>query len=77
MNLLARLKIRQNNYEEADRLLQHALEINQKIDKIEEANTLRLLGEIYSTKNQKQAESYFLKALEIDREIANPQKNSP
>ncbi|GAQ94683.1 tetratricopeptide repeat-containing protein [Thermodesulfovibrio aggregans] len=74
LNLLARLKIRQNNYEEADRLLQHALEINQKIDKIEEANTLRLLGEIYSTKNQKQAESYFLKALEIDREIANPQK---
>uniref|UniRef100_A0A7C4ENW6 Tetratricopeptide repeat protein n=1 Tax=Thermodesulfovibrio aggregans TaxID=86166 RepID=A0A7C4ENW6_9BACT len=74
LNLLARLKIKQNKHEEAEKLLNEALEINQKINRIEEANSLRLLGEIYSDKNKEVAENYLLRALEIDRELAIPEK---
>lgn len=74
LNLLARLKIKQNKHEEAEKLLNEGLEINQKINRIEEANSLRLLGEIYSDKNKEVAENYLLRALEIDRELAIPEK---
>lgn len=74
LNLLARLKIKQNKYEEAEKLLNNALEINQQTDKIEQANSLRLLGYVYLNKDNVTAEHYFLKALEIDKELAIPEK---
>lgn len=74
LNLLARLKIKQHDYAEAERLLNSALITNQKINRIEEANSLRLLGHIYLDKDQTLAEKYLLKALEIDKELALPEK---
>lgn len=74
LNLLARVRIKQNKNEEAEKLLNEALEINQKISRVEEANSLRLLGSVYSDRDKKRAESYFLRALEIDRELAIPEK---
>lgn len=74
LNLLARLKIREHEYEEALNLLNEALRINKDLSKIEEANSYRLLGEIYSEKNKEIAEAYFLKALTIDKVLAVPEK---
>lgn len=74
LNLLARVKIKQNKNEEAEKLLNEALQINQKINRVEEANSLRLLGSVYSDRDKKRAESYFLRALEVDRELAIPEK---
>ncbi len=74
LNLLARLKIKQHDYAEAEKLLNSALTINQKINKIEEANSLRLLGYLYLDKDNALAENYLLKALKIDKELALPEK---
>ncbi|WP_141266187.1 lipopolysaccharide assembly protein LapB [Thermodesulfovibrio sp. Kuro-1] len=74
LNLIARLKIKQHEYEEAEKLLNQALIINQKTNRIEEANSLRLLGHVYLDKNNALAGQYFLKALEIDKELAIPEK---
>ncbi|MGB9711173.1 MAG: tetratricopeptide repeat protein [Thermodesulfovibrio sp.] len=74
LNLLARVKIKQNKNDEAEKLLNEAIEINQKISRIEAANSLRLLGIVYSDRDKKRAESYLLRALEIDRELAIPKK---
>lgn len=74
LNLLARLKIKQHEYAEAERLLNNALIINEKTNRIEEANSLRLLGHVYLDKDKALAENYLLKALEIDKELALPEK---
>lgn len=74
LNLLARIKIKQNKYNEAEKLLNEAITINQGKNKVEEANSLRLLGYVYLELNKKLAENYFLKALEIDKELAIPEK---
>lgn len=74
LNLLARLKIKKEQYYESERLLKESLIINQEISKIEEANSLRLLGELYSKRDKKLAEKYLLKALSIDKELAIPEK---
>ncbi|GAB5047349.1 tetratricopeptide repeat protein [Thermodesulfovibrio sp. TK110] len=74
LNLLARVKMKQNKNEEAEKLLNEALKINQKINRVEEANSLRLLGIVCSDRDKKRAESYFLRALELDRELAIPEK---
>lgn len=74
LNLLARIKIREYEYEKALNLLNESLRINKEVSKIEEANSYRLLGEIYSEKNKEIAEAYFLKALSIDKALAVPEK---
>jgi len=74
LNLLARLKIKQHDYKEAEELLNQALITNQKTNRIEEANSLRLLGHVYLDKDKALAENFFLKALEIDKELAIPEK---
>lgn len=74
LNLLARLKIKKEQYYESERLLKESLIINREISKIEEANSLRLLGELYSKRDKKLAEKYLLKALSIDKELAIPEK---
>ncbi len=74
LNLLARLKIKKEKYYESERLLKESLTINQEISKIEEANSLRLLGELYLKRDKNLAEKYLLKALSIDKELAIPEK---
>lgn len=74
LNLLARLKIKKQRYDEAERLIKESLTINQEISKIEEANSLRLLGELYLKRDKNLAEKYLLKALSIDKELAIPEK---
>ncbi|WP_353683668.1 tetratricopeptide repeat protein [Thermodesulfovibrio sp. 3907-1M] len=74
LNLLARVRIKQNKNDEAEKLLNEALDINQKMSRVEEANSLRLLGIVYLDRDKKRAEDYFLRALEIDKELAIPKK---
>lgn len=74
LNLLARIKLRLVKHKEAENILKEALTINKNISKIEEANSWRLLGEIYLNDNKKLAEEYLLRAIEIDKEIAIPEK---
>lgn len=73
LNLLARIKIKRESFDEAEEFLKEAINLNQGISKIELANSYRLLGDIYSNRDKK-AENYYLKALEIDKELALPEK---
>ncbi len=74
LNLLARFKMREGANEEAEELLNKALSMNNEISKIEQANTLRLLGELNTKKNKNKALIYLLRALSIDKELALPEK---
>lgn len=74
LNLLSRIRMKEQKYDEAEKLLNEALRINQNISKVEEANSLRLLGEIYCNKNRIIAERYLINALKIDKELALPEK---
>ncbi len=74
LNLLARFKMRRGANEEAEEFLNKSLSMNNEISKIEQANTLRLLGELYAKKNKNKSLTYLLRALSIDRELALPEK---
>ncbi len=74
LNLFARIKIKNNELEKAEKLLRESLSANHDVSKIEEANSFRLLGEIYTKKDSQTAEMYFLKALAIDKDQALPLK---
>lgn len=74
LNLLARVKTTKGEDNEAEELLKEALKINQNINKVEEANSWRILGEIYSKKDKSLAEKYFFNALLIDKRLAIPEK---
>ncbi|WP_297209225.1 MULTISPECIES: tetratricopeptide repeat protein [Thermodesulfovibrio] len=74
LNLLSRIKLRVGEPNEAENLIKEALSLNKNISRIEEANSWRLLGEIYSKGKHNLAEKYLLRALEIDKEIAIPEK---
>ncbi len=74
LNLLARIKMKNNEIEKAEELLRKSLSANHEVSKIEEANSFRLLGEVYTKKGSQMAEMYFLKALAIDKAQALPLK---
>lgn len=74
LNLFARLRLKEKNFEEAEKFIRESLLLNQNISRIEEANSWRILGELYLRKDISLSEKYLLKALEIDRELAVPEK---
>ncbi|MEJ5227301.1 tetratricopeptide repeat protein [Thermodesulfovibrio sp.] len=74
LNLLSRINLRVGEPKEAENLIKEALSLNKNISRIEEANSWRLLGEIYLNGKHNLGEKYLLRALEIDKEIAIPEK---
>lgn len=90
LNLLARVYLRQGKLEEAEPLILESLKLNSGFSRTEEANSYRILGEIYLNKisgvagenecsplcrdQTGSAESYLLRALSIDRELGLPEK---
>jgi len=90
LNLLGRLYIKKGLFDLAEKSLIESIKINNGNLKMEEANSHRLLGEVYMSKismtngtvpgknftnfNFQQAEYHFQKALLIDRELGLPYK---
>jgi tetratricopeptide (TPR) repeat protein len=75
-NLLARVLFLEGRSEEARGLAVAALETNRKeAARAEEANSLRLLGDIAArARDPAKAEEYFTASLSIDKEIADSRK---
>jgi len=80
LNLLGRIYLEFRRYDEAERAFQSSLGINKSVSMIEEANSHRLLGELYTLiiKDKPslvpKAEFHLLTALSIDRKLALPDK---
>lgn len=73
LNLFARIEIFNERYDEAEGYLLEALKIN-NISMLERANSHRLLGELYSRSQNKEAEPHLLEALRIDKDLGLPEK---
>lgn len=75
MNLKARILIHRKNRLEAEKVLEEALRLNRDGgSRLEEANTLRLLGDINLMDNARKAIDYYKDALRIDKSLAIPEK---
>lgn len=80
LNILGRIYLEDRRYEEAERVFQSSLGINKSVSSIEEANSHRLLGELYTLVIRDnpsvapKAEFHLLTALSIDRKLALPDK---
>ncbi len=75
MNLKARILIMKGDRVESERLLEEALRLNRASGlRVEEANTLRLLGDLNLIHNPVKAIDYYRDALRIDKSLALPEK---
>ncbi len=75
MNLKARILIMKGDRVESGRLLEEALRLNRTSgSRVEEANTLRLLGDLNLIDDPRRAIDYYKDALSIDRSLALPEK---
>jgi len=80
LNILGRIYLEDRRYEEAERVFQSSLGINKSVSSIEEANSHRLLGELYTLVIKDnpsvapKAEFHLQTALSIDRKLALPDK---
>jgi|GEM_PF-1936090 len=80
LNIFGRIYLENKRYDEAERAFQSSLGINKSVLMIEEANSHRLLGKLYTLiiKDNPslvpKAEFHLLTALSIDRKLALPDK---
>lgn len=76
LNLLARVAMLKNQYQQAEELTGKALKLNDRPGlELEKANSLRMMGMIKTLDQQwQQAEEHLQQALEIDKQQAEPAK---
>ncbi len=80
LNILGSIYLEDRRYEKAERAFQTSIEINKSVSRIEEANSHRLLGKLYTLiiKDNPslvpKAEFHLLTALNIDKQLALPEK---